>query len=332
MIQIAEILLEQPPDPYWRILRQVGVTHAVGVLPRRSFDWRSSAGELPWEYGPLALYKEQIEATGLQLEVIEDNPPMDNIRLGSPGRDEEIEQFATLVRTMGRLEIPVLCYNWMTLFGWIRTSLSAPARGGALATGYDHDLLRDAPETRAGSVTDERLWENLGYFLQQIVPVAEEAGVRLAMHPDDPPRSPIRGIARIMRSTSAFQRLVELVDSTANGITFCQGNFTLMTDDVPSVIRDLGRSGRIYFVHFRDVRGTVDRFVETFHDEGQTDMLECMRAYRDIGFNGVLRSDHSPTLEGDTSQVAGYSRIARLHAIGYTTGLREAVYREAHGV
>ncbi len=326
MIQIAEILLEQAPSPFWRILNQVGVSHAVGVLPRRSFDWRGTAGERPWDYGPLALYKEHVEEASLTLSAIEDSPPMDNIRLGRAGREEEIEQFCTLVRNMGRLGIPVLCYNWMAVLGWIRTRVAVPGRGGALVTAYDHAVFRGAPPTGVGTVSEEQLWQTLRSFLDRVIPVAEDAGVKLAMHPDDPPLSPIRGIARIMRSTEAFQRLVELVPSEANGITFCQGNFRLMTDDVPRAIRQFGEQGKIYFVHFRDVRGTPEAFVETFHDEGQTNMLECMRAYRDIGFEGVLRSDHVPQLEGDTSDVPAYSRDARLQAIGYITGLREAAY------
>jgi mannonate dehydratase len=328
MIGIAEILLEPAPDPFWQVLRQVGVDRAVGVLPRRFFDWRESRSDLPWDYAPLALYKQQVEDAGLSLAVIEDNPPMDAIRLGGPGREEELEHFCTLVRSMGRLGIPVLCYNWMPVLGWLRTSVARPARGGAKVAAYDHRVLAGAPPTRAGEVSEESLWENLRWFLERVVPVAEEAGVRLAMHPDDPPLSPIRGIGRIMRSVDAFQRLVELVPSDANGITLCQGNFTLMTDDLPAAIRQFGGQGRIQFVHFRDVRGTPESFVETFHEEGQTDMLACMRAYRDVGFDGVLRTDHSPTLEGDSAAVAGYSQQARLYAIGYVTGLREAAYAE----
>jgi mannonate dehydratase len=151
--------------------------------------------------------------------------------------------------------------------------------------------------------------------------------VRLALHPDDPPVPSVRGIARIMSSVESFDRLAELNPSKTNGITLCQGNFTLMTDDLPGVIRSLG--DRIAFAHFRDVRGTAEDFVETFHDDGKTDMLACMRAYRDIGYRGVLRSDHAPTLTGDTADVVGYSHQSRLYAIGYMTGLREAVLAEA---
>jgi mannonate dehydratase len=326
VIDFAEILLERPPHPFWTTLRQVGITHAVGVLPRFASDWRGHAGERPWEYGPLAQYRDQVEEAGLSLEVIEDNPPMDAIRLGLPGRDEELAAAYTLVRTMGALGIGVWCYNWMPVFGWLRTAFEIPVRGGALASGYDHSRLAGGPPPAVGGVAPERLWESLAWFLERICPVAEEAGVVLALHPDDPPVASIRGVARIMTSVEAFDRLLELQASPANAITFCQGNFTLMTGDVPAAIRRFGE--HIAFGHFRDVRGTPERFVESFHDDGQTDMLACMRAWRDIGFRGVMRSDHTPTLSADMSEVAGYSHQARLHAIGYMAGLREAVLAE----
>jgi mannonate dehydratase len=158
------------------------------------------------------------------------------------------------------------------------------------------------------------------------LPVAERAGVKLAMHPDDPPLSPIRGVGRIMRSVGNFRRLVDMRKSPVNGVTLCQGNFTLMTKDLPAAIRGFGE--KIFFVHFRDVRGVPAKFEETWHDAGQTDMLACMRAYRDIGFNGVLRPDHVPTVEGDSNENAGYSSFGRLYAIGYIRGLRQAVYAQ----
>jgi mannonate dehydratase len=243
-----------------------------------------------------------------------------------PGKDEEIEHTITLVRNLGKLGVPVYCYEWMPVFNWMRTSTTAPARGGALATAYDHSLMKEAPLTEYGEVSDETLWTNLDYFLKAVVPEAEKAGVLLAMHPDDPPLSPIRGIARIMRSVENYQRLLDLYPSPVNGIALCQGNFTLMTEDLPSVIRTFGKQGKIFFAHFRDVRGTPEKFVETFHDEGKTNMLECMKAYRDIGFEGVLRPDHVPTMEGDSNDNPSYSSVGRLFAIGYIKGLREAVY------
>jgi mannonate dehydratase len=158
------------------------------------------------------------------------------------------------------------------------------------------------------------------------VPAAEEAGMVMAMHPDDPPLSPLHGVGRIMSSVANYQRMVDLVPSKANGICLCQGNFTLMTEDLPSAIRHFGKQGKIHFVHFRDVIGDVTNFQEAWHDAGKTDMRACLEAYRDIGFEGVLRPDHVPTVEGDSNDNAGYSSFGRLYAIGYIRGLREAVY------
>jgi mannonate dehydratase len=216
----------------------------------------------------------------------------------------------------------------MPVFNWMRTSTTVPARGGAMATGYNHALMQNAPLTEYGIVTEERLWENLEYFLKIVVPVAEKANVKLAMHPDDPPLSPIRGLGRIMRSLENYQRLLDLVPSPVNGIALCQGNFALMTDDLPAAIRHFGKQGKIFFVHIRDVRGTPDNFVETFHDEGQTNILACLRAYREVGYDGVFRPDHVPTMEGDRNDHPGYSSIGRLFAIGYLKGLLQAVYAE----
>jgi mannonate dehydratase len=188
--------------------------------------------------------------------------------------------------------------------------------------------MKDAPLTEYGEVSEDHLWETLRYFLERVIPVAEEAGVKLAMHPDDPPLSPIRGLARIMRSVENYQRLLDMFPSPVNGVTLCQGNFALMTDDLPGVIRHFGAQGKIFFVHMRDVRGTPEHFVETFHDDGQTDMLACMKAYRDIGFDGVLRPDHVPTMLNEANEQAGYTAVGRLFAIGYLKGLREAVYAD----
>jgi mannonate dehydratase len=324
MIKIAEVLPPHP-TPLWNLVKQCGIRYVVGGMDF-SRGLAVPREDLPWSYPSLSRLKRAYEEAGFTMAVLESRPPMEKIKLGLEGREAEIEVVCDLIQNLGLLGVPVWCYEWMPVFNWLRTSTTVPARGGALATGYEHALMQHAPLTEYGEVGEERLWENLEYFLKRVIPIAEKAHVQLAMHPDDPPLSPIRGLGRIMRSVENFQRLVDLVPSPVNGIAFCQGNFTLMTDDLPSVIRHFGRQGKIFFAHFRDVRGTAENFVETFHDEGKTDMLACLQAYKEVGYEGVLRPDHVPTMEGDSNQNPAYSSIGRLFAIGYIKGLREAVY------
>ncbi|MEO5807447.1 mannonate dehydratase [Devosia sp.] len=318
MLEIAEFI-SPTPSPVWKLALQAGVNLAVGGLPFDSLRPGESVGDL----APLQRMKQVYEEAGFKLVVIESRPPLNKAKRGLPGRDEEIAVVCTLLESMGRLGIPVWCYEWMTDFNWVRTNMATLSRGGSVVTSFD---LNDVPAdlTKEPPIDEEALWTNLEYFLRKVLPVAERAGVKLSMHPDDPPLSPIRGVGRIIRSIENYQRLIELVPSPMNTITLCQGNFTLMTDDLPREIRKFGQ--KISFIHFRDVRGVPAKFEETWHDAGKTDMLACMQAYRDIDFDGVLRPDHVPTVEGDSNAHAGYSAFGRLYAIGYIRGLREAVY------
>ena len=318
MLEIAEFI-PPTPSPLWKLSKQAGIDMAVGGLPVDSLR----ASEALCDLAPLARMKAVYEDGGFKLAVIEARPPLNQTKRGLPGRDDEIAMVCTLLTNMGKLGIPVWCYEWMTDFNWVRTNMATPSRGGSVVTSFD---LNDVPENLTSNppIDEDALWTNLEYFLKKVLPVAEKAGVKLSMHPDDPPLSPIRGVGRIMRSVPNYQRLLDLADSPCNTITLCQGNFTLMTPDLPAAIRSFGK--KISFVHFRDVKGVPSKFHETWHDAGQTDMLACMQAYRDIGFDGVLRPDHVPTVEGDSNANAGYSSFGRLYAIGYIRGLREAVY------
>jgi mannonate dehydratase len=208
MLEIAEIITPAY-SPVWRLAKQAGVDLAVGGLPGNDL---LEAGEQPWDLGPLTRLKQRYNEGGFELRVIEARPPLNKAKRGLPGRDEEIATVCTLIENMGRLGVPVWCYEWMTDFNWVRTNMATPSRGGSVVTSFD---LNDVPEniTSNPPISEDELWVNLEYFLRKVLPVAEKAGVKISMHPDDPPLSPIRGVSRIMRSVENYQRLVDMVPS-----------------------------------------------------------------------------------------------------------------------
>jgi mannonate dehydratase len=318
-MKIAEIL-PQYPNRLWSFALQAGATHAVARVPTYP------DGNTSWDFLDLLHLKNRFTDAGLKLEVIEPGVDcqMHKMKLGVEGREEDIKNCQTLIRNMGALDIPVLCYNFMAQFNWLRTSVSTPTRGGAMVTSYDHAQMVNAPLTEAGIVSEEKLWENLEYFLERVIPVAEKANVKLALHPDDPPVSPIQGISRIITSAAALKKAVDLVPSRYSGVTFCQGSLAAAGEDIPKEIIELGKAKKIFFVHFRDIRGTSKKFAETFHDDGQTDMFAAMKAYRSVGFDGPVRIDHVPTMAGEKNNEPGYAEVGRLFALGYLKGLLEA--------
>jgi mannonate dehydratase len=311
-----------------RLAVQMGMSDVVSTVPGLSM----APGR---EQGPalrlqdLQAMQSQVRAHGLNLSVIEGWQLSDRITLGLPGRDDDIARVCESIEHMGRAGISVYCYNFMAVFNWLRTTLDKPGRGGALVTEFNAADIPDGELTYAGRTTDEQMWSAFEYFLHRVLPVAERAGVKLALHPDDPPMSPVRGLARIMRDMDAFDRVLDMADSPSNGVTFCQGNFAAMGVDIPRGIRHFGRRGKLFFAHFRDVRGTVPRFEETFHDEGQTDMVEAMQAYHDIGYDGPMRPDHAPTMEGEDNARPGYMMKGQIFAVGYMHGLIDAVRRRS---
>jgi len=273
--------------------------------------------------------KRQVESHGLRLAIVEGYLPIERIKLG---RDDgtELAAMKLLIRQMGEAGIPILCYNFMAGTDWVRTRLDAPERGGARVTEFDLaaaeravSLSATASSISTDRISAEALWTNLERLLRELVPVAEECGVFLAMHPDDPPLPEFQGKARIMNSIENFERLVRLVPSAHNGICFCQGTFASMGVDIPATIRRLGP--HIRYVHFRDVRATgPGHFVETFHDNGPTDMVAAMAAYREAGFTGPMRPDHVPQLIGEEHGEPGYTMLGRLFAYGYMRALMQS--------
>ncbi|MFC1715620.1 mannonate dehydratase, partial [Candidatus Poribacteria bacterium] len=193
--------------------------------------------------------------------------------------------------------------------------------GDATVTSFDYDEAKDRPLTHGREYTAEEMWDNYTYFIRAMVPVAEEAGVRMALHPDDPPVESLGGVARIFRNFEGFKRATEIVDSDYNGLEFCQGCWAEMGEDVCAAIRYFAERGKIFYVHFRDVVGTVPNFREAFIDSGDTDMYKAIRAYKESGFNGILIPDHVPHMVNDIR----WSYIGRAYAIGYMKALLEMV-------
>jgi mannonate dehydratase len=282
----------------------------------------------------LASLQKTVESHGLRVATVEGYLPIENLKLGIDHDGSELAEMKALIQEMGRLKIPILCYNFMAGTDWVRTRLDLPERGGARVTGFDLREAESALSLNAASeaISDDpinaaALWTNLQRFLDELIPVAEEHNVILTMHPDDPPLPEFRGKARIMNSVENFERLVDLHPSPSNAICFCQGTFATMGVDIPATIRRLGK--HIRYVHFRDVRGNAASFAETFHDNGPTDMVAAMRAYRAIGFEGPIRPDHVPQLEGEDDGEPGYTMKGRLFAFGYMRALMQATEDES---
>ncbi|MFK5924341.1 MAG: mannonate dehydratase [Verrucomicrobiota bacterium] len=280
----------------------------------------------------LLAVKEKIEAQGMQLMGVEGFLPIEKIKTGTDSDGAELALMKQLVINMGKAGVSMLCYNFMAGTDWVRTRMDAPERGGAQVTAFrladvkNAVSLNDDRQTISEQkITAEQLWENLATFLAEIIPVAEAAGVVLAMHPDDPPIAEFRGKERIMNSAQSFERLLALNDHPSNAICFCLGSFAALGLDTEKIQQVIGKLGnRIAYVHFRDVRGTPEDFAETFHDNGPTDMAAIIRSLREVGFDGPLRPDHVPQYDGEFDLDPGYTMLGRLFAFGYIRGLLHA--------
>lgn len=314
----VSLILPPESDERWNLAKQIGVSHAV------IHTGNLGEGTLPTEYDLLLQLQNRFRDAGFDIQVIAGGTPLtDTARLGRPGREQEINEFCDFLRNVGSLDIPVVNYNWSVGPDWQRTSVTIPSRGGSLVSGYDHREMQRHPDFDIAPVTEEELWESLEHFLNRVVPVAEQAGVKLALHPDDPPLPSVRGVSRIVRSVEAYDRILDIYPSDANGVTFCQGNFIAMDADIPGTIRHFGED--IHNVHFRDIEGTAEKFVETWHDNGPTDMLETLRVLDEIEYDGPMRPDHVPTMAGESNDLPGYEMKGRLFTIGYITGLLESL-------
>ena len=334
-----------PRDPIsLAYIRQIpAVRGIVGAL----FD--IPVGE-SWPLDRIAALQDEVNGNNMELAVIESIAVHEDIKLGRATRDRLIDNYCESIRNMGRAGVPVLCYNFMPVFDWTRTDLARKLDDGSTALAYDDDALARIDLSRgtadlpgwataysAGelkklldayrSVDESQLWDSLAYFLERVVPVAASSGVRMALHPDDPPWS-IFGLPRIITDGAALERVTTIVDDHANGITFCAGSLAANPEnDLASIVRRLGARGRIHFAHCRNIRRTgVRTFQETAHPSefGDVDMRAVLSALHDTGFAGPIRSDHGRMIWGETGQ-PGYGLHDRALGAMYLHGLWEGI-------
>jgi mannonate dehydratase len=307
-----------PTDDYLRTLKQIGVDHIVHY----------NMQDLPESLEALLTIRDRYERFGLAWKIAESGPAIDQIVLGKPGAAAQTERYKKVVGLLGKVGVEVIVYNFMPQVGGdamvVRTSFDATTRGGARTSRFR--LTDVGPKTLRHSETPisrEQMWENLERFLREVIPAAEAAGVRLAMHPDDPPLSPLCGLERIMDREVSFDRLLGISSSPANALTFCVGCFAELGADLLKLIERYRQ--RIACVHLRNIAGTPQDFLETFPDEGNVDLPAVIRKLHEVGFEGYLRSDHAPQLATDHDAAPeGYGIQGHLFALGYLRGLIQA--------
>ena len=305
------MFLPPVPDRRWHLAAQAGVTCAVC-----KFDRQYDVTDLD----SFASAQKSFADVGFQLTALEgDQFDMTRIKLGLPGRDEDIDKYRCMLENMGKLGIRILCYNFMAGVGWFRSQTAVPYRGGALTSCWSR---KDVPEESL-KFSHEKLWENYSYFLKAVIPAAEKSGVVMCLHPDDPPVPELKGYPRIITSADAYRRMFAIADSPAAGVTFCAATFRAMGEDDMALIREW--KDKIHFVHLRDNQPLTDGFVETFHDNGPTDMAARIRLLCDLDMDILLRPDHAPTMFGEDNDQPGYAALGRIFAIGYLKGILHAI-------
>lgn len=250
------------------------------------------------------------------------------IMLGQPGRDADIAVIQQNVRAAGAAGVPCLKYN-LNLLGVPRTGRT-PGRGGVTYSHFDIAKWADTTPTEFGPRPAEQVWEAITYFLERVVPVAEAAGVRLACHPHDPALPPggLRGVDTVLGSVAGLERFLAIAPSPVHGLNFCQGTVAEMCADprreVPAVIRHFGEAGKIFMVHFRNIRGGYLNFEEVFPDEGDVDMYGCVKLYQELGYRGMILADHVPHSRVDTP----WGHRQRSFCLGYIKALIQAAEAE----
>lgn len=290
----------------------------------------STAFDKIWELDNLLNLRRMAQAEGLNVFAIENFDPADwyDVLLDGPKRAQQMERLKTIIRNCGEAGIRSFGYNFSIAGVWGHQKRRA-ARGGAVSTCFDVSLIKHdcpIPEGQVWNmtygpstgknidpITSAELWDRLRRFLDEILPVAQEAGVELALHPDDPPMEGLRGAPRLVYQPQLYQRVIDMNDSPANKLEFCMGSIQEMTEgDLYEATEQYLKQGRISYVHFRNVKGKVPCYDEVFLDEGDIDMMRALKLFRKYDFDGVLIPDHTPLIECGAPWYAGMA-----YALGY---------------
>ncbi len=318
-------------DADLRVLAALGVQHICSGLPSPNFDES-------WSVAGLSRLRERVEKFGIQLDMVPlplsslpisrvENP---HILMGkSPERDREIDNICHMIRNAAKVGIPAVKYN-MSVLGVVRTE-STRGRGGASYSTFVYRKAKQGPlPNETGPLDAETFWERITYFLKRVVPVAEECKVRLCCHPHDPGMPPgkgFRGVERVLGSVEGLKKFVGIMASPYHGLNFCQGTVAEMLEkpgeQIYDVIRWFGSRGKIFNVHFRNIKGGFLDFQETFPDDGDVDMLRALRVYKEVGYDGMIMPDHVPHIEGDTGGAQAFA-----FAFGYIQALIQVVNGE----
>lgn len=301
-------------DIIWDYSKQCGVENAVIRLPEdNDFDITDFSH---WKI----VYK-RFEDFGIKPVVIEPMPNElhDHIKAGDEKRDECIEKVIKMFEFMDKLDIRTICFNWMAHIGWTRTNDSIPERGGALVTGFNINDFQPSDKV----ITSQKLWENYEYFIKSVIHYAEKYGIKLALHPDDPPLEKLGNVERIMINFENIYKAVNIIQSPNLGVTLCQATYLMMGEDLYDVIPKLAE--KIFFIHFRNAVGDKYKFNETFHDNGLIDMPDIIKLYKKYNVDVPIRVDHVPLMAGEKQELAGYTALGRLYAIGYLKGILESI-------
>jgi len=312
-----------------------------------------------WQKEDIKQLKEEVESAGLELKVIESVNVHEDIKLGLPSRDAYIENYKQTIRNLAEFGIEVICYNFMPVFDWIKTNMYYELPDGSITLAFEAKGIEKSPdqivkEVQKASgelelpgwekerladvmtllkqyegVDDDQLRENFQYFLEQIIPICEEVGVKMGVHPDDPPYS-IFGLPRVVKNREDLDWICNIVDSEYNGISLCTGSIAEdPQNDVYEIAAEFSKRNRIFFAHVRNIKFIGDRdFYEAPHlsSEGDLDMLKIMKSLYENDFDGYVRPDHGRMIWGEQAR-HGYGLYDRALGASYLLGLWEGIIK-----